>query len=117
MSSSTKRSQKSRQAQSEEDKKAQLAKNAQRRREKRDAHKKAKLEDLKHLDQLPSSRVSSMNESSSLGADDSGFVKNFREENEQRSAYFAMNIMTMKLKKLILSTNKMIRGIADFMFA
>ncbi|KAI1698421.1 hypothetical protein DdX_17915 [Ditylenchus destructor] len=85
MSSSTKRSQKSRKAQSEDEKKAQREKDAQRKREKRAAQKKANLEDLKHLDQRPSSRVSSMDESSSIGADDSGFDKNFREENEQRS--------------------------------
>ncbi|KAI1702043.1 hypothetical protein DdX_15726 [Ditylenchus destructor] len=85
MSSSTKRSQKSRQSQSEDEKKAQREKNAQRMRERRAAQKKSKLEDLKLLDPLPLSQVSSMDESSSLGADDSGFVKNFREENEQGS--------------------------------
>ncbi|KAI1693845.1 hypothetical protein DdX_20430 [Ditylenchus destructor] len=90
MSSSTKRSQKSRQAQSEDEKKAQREKDAQRKREKRAAQKKANLEDLKHLDQLPSSRVSSMDESSSIGADDSGFDKNFREENEQGTYYSAV---------------------------
>ncbi|KAI1714900.1 hypothetical protein DdX_08171 [Ditylenchus destructor] len=77
MSSSAKRVQKLRQAQSEDEKKAQREKNAQRMRERRAAQKKANLEDLKHLDPLPLSQVSSMDESSSLGADDSGFVKVF----------------------------------------
>ncbi|KAI1709527.1 hypothetical protein DdX_11315 [Ditylenchus destructor] len=92
MSSSTKRKQKSRQAQSEDEKKAQREKDAQRMRERRAAQKKAKLEDLKHLDPQPSSHVSSLDESSSIGADDSGFDKNFREENEQGSKWKTMII-------------------------
>ncbi|KAI1719049.1 hypothetical protein DdX_06170 [Ditylenchus destructor] len=99
MSSSTKRMQKLRQSQSEDEKKAQREKDAQRKREKRDAQKKTKLEDLKHLDPLPLSQVSSMDESSPLGADDSGFDKNFREENEQGSKQIALDTWNIYQKR------------------
>ncbi|KAI1704435.1 hypothetical protein Ddc_16162 [Ditylenchus destructor] len=69
MSSSAKRKQRSRQGQSEEEWKAQNAKDAERMRKKRAAAKNAKIKDSQQLDQK------SPHESSSLshGPDDSGF--------------------------------------------
>ncbi|KAI1692613.1 srg family chemoreceptor domain-containing protein [Ditylenchus destructor] len=75
MSSSAKRVQKLRQGQSEDETKAENAKNAQRRREKRAAQKNAKMDDSKNLEKKTPTEVSSMDESSSLAADDSGFGK------------------------------------------
>ncbi|KAI1691251.1 hypothetical protein Ddc_24358 [Ditylenchus destructor] len=76
MSSSAKRKQKSRQGRSEEEVKAQREKDAQRMRDKRAAQKNAKMDDSKNLEQKTPTEVSSMDESSSLAADDSGFGKN-----------------------------------------
>ncbi|KAI1703999.1 ligand-binding domain of nuclear hormone receptor domain-containing protein [Ditylenchus destructor] len=78
MSSSAKRMQKLRQTQSEEEKEVQRAMDAQRKREKRAAQKNAKIKDSKNPDQKISAEISSMNESSLLGAGDSEFGKPFK---------------------------------------